>query len=383
MADSTVPDTTIPSNPSPSGTGGDNTVPHTQSGGEEDPVFVAAAGHKGVGCFAARDIAAGERILLEPCTLAAIDYPDPYERMNDLMAAYLRLDVQDREDILYLHSDKDPRLRHRHRAAFDRYGPLTEEELEECVTVRLVHFANCFEVVPARRNSDGTERHARSGVFIKASRFNHSCDPNCWYSTTALEGHFVCITSRAIKEGEEFTISYIPNHGTRGSRHEALQKGWKFACGCSKCEGVDSEFDAELEKAYAAAFPNDPIPDQEPLPKSLGEIKADGRRLVQRVLLLEKLGWLKELFFACVDAAEFFHQFYQDILNTNVEDALENVQRSEYFFSNAISVGRQIWPEDDVVFANIRRHANGTRGTGENLRRHMSQQAESSTQQQT
>ncbi|KAI1471742.1 SET domain-containing protein [Daldinia caldariorum] len=357
----------------------DNTVPDTQPDGHRDPFVVGDAGFKGAGVFATRDIEAGERFLVERCTLSRIDYTDICECTNNLIAAYLKLSTEDRHAILDLHYDKDPAMRQTYEQTFARYGPLSDAELEECLTVVLIHIANNFEILASRALPGGAKTLARSGVFVKASRFNHSCDPNCWYSTTSLEGHFICAPSRAIKAGEELTVSYIPNHATTETRQEEIRGTWKFECGCTKCQGVDSAFDAELEEAYALAFPNDPLPDHEPLPKSLGERHVDASRLVRRIVLLEKLGWLKELFFAYLDAGEFFSQLYLDTWQTDLDTGLEYVQRCEYFYDSAVSVGRQAWPHGDMTVETVKGYATSARESVEYTRRRIARQAGSST----
>ncbi|OTB16240.1 hypothetical protein K445DRAFT_300176 [Daldinia sp. EC12] len=364
VPDNTVSDNTVPDNPSPATSdllGSPTPSEQEHLSRHEDPFVLEDAGPKGAGYFATRDIAVGERVLVERCSLIQINYQNIYDRSNNLIGEYLKLSLEDRQKILDLHSESDPVQRMRHRAAFARSGPLTEDELEECVTVRLVHAANCFEVKKARSKPDGSLGHSRNGVFIKASRFNHSCDPNCWYSTTALPGYFICTPCRPIKAGEELTITYLPNHAMKQARHRTIERGWKFVCECNKCEGVDSEYDAQLEEAYALRYPNEPLPRPTSISKSTGERLVDERRLLRRVLLLEGLGWPRELFFAYLNAGNFYTQLYNETVEGDLQSALRHAERSIFFLDSAITIGIQCWPPNEIIMEDTKDEANGTR----------------------
>ena len=76
-------------------------------------------------------------------------------------------------------------------------------------------------------------------IYKKASRYNHSCDPNCIYTI-----HDDTITIRAacdIVDGEELTISYlgILLWSDISVRRAKLQKDKYFTCNCTRCQGDD------------------------------------------------------------------------------------------------------------------------------------------------
>ena len=76
-------------------------------------------------------------------------------------------------------------------------------------------------------------------IYKNASRYNHSCDPNCIYTI-----HDDTITIRAacdIVDGEELTISYlgILLWSDISVRRAKLQKDKYFTCNCTRCQGDD------------------------------------------------------------------------------------------------------------------------------------------------
>ena len=77
-----------------------------------------------------------------------------------------------------------------------------------------------------------------NGISIKASRFNHSCQPNA--KSLSIKGQNQIGAISDIKQGEEITISYEKEYDfglrNREFRRENLLKGWFFICSCVLCE---------------------------------------------------------------------------------------------------------------------------------------------------
>ena len=76
----------------------------------------------------------------------------------------------------------------------------------------------------------------RDGLFLTASRMNHSCWPNVLLSSAdGLLGEVVAL--RDIPAGEEITVSYLrASHlETRQERAAKLQELWQFQCCCRLC----------------------------------------------------------------------------------------------------------------------------------------------------
>ncbi|XP_030853046.1 histone-lysine N-methyltransferase SMYD3-like [Strongylocentrotus purpuratus] len=72
-----------------------------------------------------------------------------------------------------------------------------------------------------------------SGIYLRASMVNHSCDPNC---TWVFDGRKLQLrTVKDVTEGEECTISYIDNINPTKERQAELEKRYHFTCKCVRC----------------------------------------------------------------------------------------------------------------------------------------------------
>lgn len=132
---------------------------------------------KGLGCYAVADIPLGKRILAEePLFLV----PKPCQEVN-VEAAVKGLSQSDREAFMTLHSPNRPTL-----------SPIMR-----------TFEANSVEVGP------------NAGIFIKSSRFNHSCIPNAFHSWNEKLGHRTIHALSDIHVEQEVTISYHLRFRTR------------------------------------------------------------------------------------------------------------------------------------------------------------------------
>ena len=77
----------------------------------------------------------------------------------------------------------------------------------------------------------------RSFLLVAASFVNHSCDPNTVSFFDRLH-RFHLEAQRAIAEGEEVTMSYIPlpERWDFGTREAHIKSTSGFDCNCSKCK---------------------------------------------------------------------------------------------------------------------------------------------------
>jgi len=75
-----------------------------------------------------------------------------------------------------------------------------------------------------------------SGFYALQSCMNHSCRPNAkaFKRDEDRDGHAVLLATRAIKRGEEITISYIDEDASLEER-QALLADYAFVCRCSRC----------------------------------------------------------------------------------------------------------------------------------------------------
>ena len=80
------------------------------------------------------------------------------------------------------------------------------------------------------------------GLFPTASLLNHSCEPNCemFRSFSKHSPTCVFVAARHIEEGEELTISYLPDVGTKPvhERKEYLEYNYGFQCECPLCQST-------------------------------------------------------------------------------------------------------------------------------------------------
>ncbi|KAH0570568.1 SET domain-containing protein [Spironucleus salmonicida] len=77
-------------------------------------------------------------------------------------------------------------------------------------------------------------------VYNVASKLNHSCDPNVFFSWG--ENRVVeIVAERDICQNEELVVSYIQECKTVQERQRELLEGWGFVCQCKKCISQVSE----------------------------------------------------------------------------------------------------------------------------------------------
>jgi hypothetical protein len=75
----------------------------------------------------------------------------------------------------------------------------------------------------------------RAGLFLTASRLNHSCIPNADHYYDIKSGYKPVFANRDIEAGEEITISYI-NHVNPQVLRQMELKTRGFVCRCSACD---------------------------------------------------------------------------------------------------------------------------------------------------
>ncbi|KAL8875205.1 MAG: hypothetical protein Q9198_006400 [Flavoplaca austrocitrina] len=101
-------------------------------------------------------------------------------------------------------------------------------------------FSNNFQMTPTQGN------RYTAGIFLKASRFNHSCIPNAyfnWNPDYTNPGHIPpgALTIYAIKhidEDEENLVNYHSSHAfmQAAERQRFLRRDYNFTCGCPACQ---------------------------------------------------------------------------------------------------------------------------------------------------
>jgi SET domain len=76
----------------------------------------------------------------------------------------------------------------------------------------------------------------QGGLFLEASRINHSCVPNAQNTWNAGLGKITIHAVVDIAAGEEITICYLCDGlWTFAARQRQLQSSFKFTCACTQC----------------------------------------------------------------------------------------------------------------------------------------------------
>ncbi|CAG7721698.1 unnamed protein product, partial [Allacma fusca] len=87
------------------------------------------------------------------------------------------------------------------------------------------------------RSNPGSSRGINV-LYLKSSRMNHSCIPNChWEVGPKPEFKIRIRTTCAVKKGELLTIFYWPEHITKPTevRQEIIRENGNFRCKCARC----------------------------------------------------------------------------------------------------------------------------------------------------
>lgn len=119
----------------------------------DEPFVVRDAGHKGKGCFASRDIKAGETVLVAYTSIVwKDDARDWDERVDTFIDLYNNLEEHEKQE----------------------WAALTEKQRMRFISLFLAADTNSFET--AESTPDGTADSIAYSVaiFPKASMFNHS-----------------------------------------------------------------------------------------------------------------------------------------------------------------------------------------------------------------
>ncbi|RSL50066.1 hypothetical protein CEP54_012108 [Fusarium duplospermum] len=84
-------------------------------------------------------------------------------------------------------------------------------------------------------------KSSNSGVFLQASRFNHSCLPNAQETWNENLEKLTIHACTDIEEGQEITITYLKKLAGRKARQQALQDDCRFRCLCSLCSQAGTQ----------------------------------------------------------------------------------------------------------------------------------------------
>ncbi|KAJ3573704.1 hypothetical protein NP233_g2271 [Leucocoprinus birnbaumii] len=109
------------------------------------------------------------------------------------------------------------------------------------------------EDIEKTRTPTGTQHQLGSAFYTLSSYANHSCTPSAKLTFPSNTTELHLISTRALKKGDEITVAFVDvNQHDNESGAEArrrrrieLARGWRFACGCEKCEEEGRELSKE------------------------------------------------------------------------------------------------------------------------------------------
>lgn len=168
---------------------------------------------KGQGMFAEKRIKEGTRILADDVLFSVADPTLDNGLEARISHSYRQLLQQQQDDYDSLHYPKHPKW----NIAVSQF------------------LANAFEI---RTRTPGEVQP--SGIFMKASRINHSCCPNAFFAWNPNLGQLTIHAMRNIPTDDEITIAYDFPFQSRDVRQEKLQEIYGFQCRCPACR-LDNE----------------------------------------------------------------------------------------------------------------------------------------------
>lgn len=121
--------------------------------------------------------------------------------------------------------------------AQSQFYKLSQEDKDKVLALANIHDPN---IKPLRgimwTNSIGLRGTDEGvGLFITASRINHSCRPNSNSSWDPETGLMTLIATRDISVGEEITSTYVKGFATHAHRRRHLRDLLRFICSCQLC----------------------------------------------------------------------------------------------------------------------------------------------------
>lgn len=263
----------------------------------------------GRGLFAMESIKAGEVVFCERAFLM----PNQYEPSRASAALYATLVSQ-----LYDNPSQAERVLQLDGGDYPRSGlegiVLDGVPVTDVFLIENIRRQNCFSAPLTTREETRTRPspHGPShtkGLWIYASRVNHSCVPNT--SRSFMGDMLICRAVRDIEAGEELFQSYNSVKAQRKRRQDGFQ-GWGFTCTCALCQGEAGSSEekeakrtqlmVQIEKFAKKKPPKGIVPDStirsmEKMTKELEE--AHEREVYQslpRLMLVYPTMWLLEAY---------------------------------------------------------------------------------------
>lgn len=187
------------------------------------PYIIKESPGKGQGVFAARHVVKGERVLVDKPFFVVTK---PYNART-VLEEFQRMPFARRQQYMQLHCPN-------------------RSDNTNMIDVMCIFEANCFNIGSA------------AAMFLTATRFNHSCLPNIYYSWSEKRDEIVLHSMTDIPKGEEMTICYGRAFCTRDQRQSELRI-YNFYCGCPACQTETASGKASESRRLVMKALNDQI----------------------------------------------------------------------------------------------------------------------------
>lgn len=206
---------------------------------------------RGFGVTALRPILAGSIILTEKAILTLPQLPSKAitpKFISNLVDSYTQLPAALRQKFLSLHSYTRPIQEDTIRDFLDGSGEskLTEVQIDFVLRLHSIFATNSFEETTPLNSS----------LYLGASRFNHSCLPNCDYEHASEDNstRITICSSRDIQSNEEMTIPYINTYESWDQRQAFTKLLWGFSCNCPACDVANPTVDTAVHEQMLAEY---------------------------------------------------------------------------------------------------------------------------------
>ncbi|KAJ7647805.1 hypothetical protein FB45DRAFT_733633 [Roridomyces roridus] len=189
--------------------------------------FVADAGAKGAGMFAAQDIPAGALILVDrPIAVVPSNVSSPWKR-EAFDALIPRISQPSRDTVLALANCKP---------------------VEECPVIEGIAYTNAFGIQLSTPPDTAPQEYG--GIFPNVSRANHRCGLNTAIKWDLASFSVSMFSLRPVRAGEEIHNQYIDVLAPRHVRRAQLAR-YDFDCMCPHCDLPDDDAVARSDAARA------------------------------------------------------------------------------------------------------------------------------------
>ena len=219
-------------------------------------IEIRQTAHRGMGVFASRDLAAGERLLAETALVQCSADGAISDAVDGLSKAS--------------------------KAAFHALCSNPQLEGQARSAVHAIWLSNAYPT---------DDDPPAAAVFATASRFNHSCNPNAHQNWNAATRRMTVHALESIPRGEEITISYRAGTGeVRAERRAALLAECGFECCCPWCE-LKGEALAVSDRRQAAIAAFAARIQAVPVPKECVRLVEERLRLMEQEGTMARTSW--------------------------------------------------------------------------------------------